>query len=52
MHVFYFGSLATNLLDFNKHITLRCHGNYIREGYHTKSYKMYGYVQLIVIKYT
>ena len=36
MHILYFGNLATDLLDFYKHITLRCYGNYVREGYPTK----------------
>ena len=38
MHVLYFGCLATDLLDFYKHSTLRCYGNYVGEGYPTKCF--------------
>ena len=32
MHILYFGCLATDLLDFYKHIALCCYGNYVSEG--------------------
>ena len=36
MQILYFGCLATNLLIFHKHTTLRCYGNYVSERYPTK----------------
>ena len=35
MHIFYFGSLATNLLNFYKHNILHCYGNYASDVYPT-----------------
>ena len=38
MHILYFGCLATDLLDFYKHTTLCCYGNYVGEGYPSKRF--------------